>query len=274
MRNAVFALLDSKVKYATLVELVKAYLVDYPVSARKIVSVYRVDPATTYEFLRKMYRKGIVVKRSRGYILSDGKVSRKILELVETVLEEESDERGLKSSLRVLYTRVPSTLYYVSDPTVFRQYWLGKIESPLIFIDRVLERRVKLDEPKVVYVSLRGRDYVFSWEGLYSGFSIVASPEQSYADYLSYVTKSEYQSILVDILWSRKLNWNKLLSKCSKRGLKLASAILLYKYMITGRAPAVDVRFEALADYTAIEEIVPLATPWLFTNGEDYRRNI
>ena len=171
-----------RVAYAVLRELSKAYFLGVGVSVRAVSRVYGVRPGSAYGYLRKLGEEGVAVKEGASVRLRSPAVARAFME----VLEAEAERLGLGEAERVLYLRVPDTLYYVATVS-------GRAFAPapsVLVVDREAYSRLGNREKEVlrgffgtvVAGSLRGRRRFFSWECMLA----LAEEPQAYADVLSY----------------------------------------------------------------------------------------
>jgi len=172
-----------RVVYSVLRELAKAHRLGLGVSARAISRIYGVRSASVYEYLNRLEAEGLVVRKGREYVLTDGRVA----ETIRTLLEVEAEALGYSGGEFVFYTKVPDTMYYVASPP-------GKVFAPrrstVVVIDkRAYERlggedinALKSAYDAVVPATLRGRRRIFDWE---VGLTRADYP-WCYADLLSY----------------------------------------------------------------------------------------
>jgi len=171
------------VVYSILRELAKAYRLGLGVSARAISRVYGVRPASVYDYLGRLKKEGLVIRRDREYVL----VNKRIADAVHTLLELEAEALGYSGGEFVLYTRMPDTAYYIASPP-------SKVFAPKRSTVVVIDRRVysmlsgediralETAYDAVVPATLRGRKRIFDWE---VGLTRADYP-WCYADLLSY----------------------------------------------------------------------------------------
>jgi len=174
---------DDRVAYSVLRELAKACRLNLGVSARAISRIYGVRPASVYEYLSKLEKEGLVIRRDREYVLVD----KRVAEAMTTLLELEAEALGYSGSEFVLYTKVPDTAYYTASPP-------SKVFAPrrstVLVIDRKVYGRLSDEDinalksayDAVVPATLRGRKRIFDWE---VGLTRADYP-WCYADLLSY----------------------------------------------------------------------------------------
>jgi len=173
----------NKVVYSVLRELTKVYRLGLGVTARAISRIYRVRPASVYEYLDKLEEEGLVIRKGKEYILDDERVA----EAIYTLLELEARTLGYSDGEFVLYTKVPDTMYYIASPP---SKVLTLKCSTVVVIDRRAYERLSYEDIKtlettydaVASASLRGRRRFFNWETALTE----ADYPYCYADVLSY----------------------------------------------------------------------------------------
>jgi len=173
----------NKVAYSVLRELTKVYRLGLGVTARAISRIYRIRPASVYEYLDKLEEEGLVIRNGKEYMLVDERVA----EAIYTLLELEARTLGYSGGEFVLYTEVPDTMYYIaSSPS--KVFTLKR--STVVVIDRRTYEKLSGEDIKaletaydiVVPAPLRGRKRFFNWE---TGLTEADYP-WCYVDLLSY----------------------------------------------------------------------------------------
>ncbi len=242
-------IVGSKVRYAVLIILAKAWRLGIPVTPRSIARVFGVNLAETYGFMGKLAEEGMVNRVRGGYVLTD-----KGSKLVDFVLEAIPRLNDGFDSLR---TSLPDTMYYVFTPPF--QSWFG-VSRPLVIVDRRLRGLVDMDNSGfiVIYTSMRGREYKYNWDTFLPHPSI----EQGYADVVSY--DPEWLSYIPDILLNlERLDLDKLLDKATGEGARRIASALAFYETLTGKRKLLKKYLYSLVCGELVKEIASFTIPLL-----------
>jgi len=275
--------LGSKVRAAILLCLVKASKLGISVTPRSIARVFGVNFTETYKFMKNLLGQEFVEKTPRGF-----KLTEKGLKLVDFTLTLIPSPKSWSSSeLDWVRKNIPDTLYYISRPHT--QTWFGP--APLLLVvDKRLQDRIVFPENfvligdyvesskyivrgqitniLVLYASLRGREYKYSWDNYLTWGSL----EQSYADLLSYMPF--WEEFLPDILLNSKLfDLDKLFKKASEKGKKRLATGIAYYATLTGWKPILKTPLYSLVDERVIGRVISI-TPYLLDSSVLVSRNI
>lgn len=253
-------IVGSRVRYAVLLVLAKAYKLGIPVTIRSIIRVFGLNIPETYRFVNKLLEEGLVVKNKSGYILSEK--GAKLVDFVYTTVPRLGDEFD--------YFRkyIPDTMYYIVVPRF--QSWFG-VYKPLVIVDKKLKNMVKTpSNATIVYCVMRGRDYRYDWDNYVSQSSSI---EQAYADLISY--DKEWISYTPDILLNLdQIDIDLLLEKASPEGRKRIATAVAYYTTVTGLRYRVPPRVFRLLDESLVDEIASFVTPLVFDSRVIEARNL
>jgi len=258
--------LGSKVRAAVLICLVKASRFSLPVNPRSIARVYGVNLSETYRFLRRLVDFGFALKNDHGYVLSSRGL--KIFEPILGLLPNPDPWRSRE--LEFIRRFLPDTMYYVSQPML--QSWFG-LTPTLLVVDKRLRGRINLpsgfinlgsrrrpgsgNRVFVVYSSLRGREYKYSWDSYLTHATI----EQSYADLISYMPT--WEDFLPDVLLKSSLfDMDKLLEKTTLEGRRRIATAIAYYSTLSGWRPLLKMNLYSLVSEDLVDRLVAI-TPYL-----------
>lgn len=251
----------SRLRWAVLLELAKAWRLNLDAPAARIIRVFNLNSGLVYKFLRELENDGIAMEVGRGrWALRDTSGARA---LADYVLET-SEDLGLHGH----WTRtVPEVYYYIAEPPSIE--WLGFPGRTTIIVDKLLKGRV--DPPKgcrLIYTSMRGRIWRYDWDlrvprGL---------PEQSLADLLAHDPDYPVEQYIYNNLeW---LNLDEIARRTTPQGLRRLSTFLSFLRMVTGEPVAAGFDYFGLADPAILEERLDEYTGLLFANGVAEARGV
>jgi len=242
-------IVGSRVRYAVLLTLAKAYKLKVPVSPRAIVRVFGLNIPNTYSFMRKLVEVGLIMRTGSKYMLTE-----KGAKLVDFVLELVPK---LNDGFDELRATMPETMYYVVEPKY--KEWFG-VYKPLVMVDKALRNRDILvgGNYVIVYVSFRGKVFKYDWDRYLS----LASVEQAYADLISY--DDQWISYIPDILLNLfRLDVEEVLKRATYEGRRRLATALAYYETFLGRKVPLRTDVYSLLDEKLLDDMIAFVTPLL-----------
>jgi len=250
----------SRLRLVVSLQLAKAYRLGVPVPAGRIVRVFNLNSRLVYRYLGALEGEGLVERAGRG--LYRVRASGRADAWAEYVLSQ------VREGAHAYFQRVvPEVYYYLAEPPSIE--WLGFAERRLAVVDEAL--RGRLSPPRgyrVVYASLRGRRWRYSWD---LG-AAVASPEQALADLLSHDPGFPAEQYL--LLNLGRLDLAEVARRATRRGLARLSTFLAFLRVATGRPLPQPFNYLALCDDRVLEERLGEYVSLVFGNGAAERRNV
>jgi len=251
----------SKLRWAVLLELAKAWRLNLDVPAARIVRVFSLNSGLVYRFLRELRDESVAREVARGrWALRDTGKARALAEYVlETAESSGSHEYWAKS--------VPEVYYYIAEPPSIE--WLGFPGKTLVVVDSILQGRVNPPGGYLpVYTSLRGRAWRYDWDLKVSR----GLPEQSLADLLAHdPAYPAEQYIYLNLSW---LNLDEVARRTNPLGLRRLSTFLAFLRTATGKQIATSFDYFRLADPAILEERLGDYTSLVFANGVAEKRGV
>ncbi len=212
------SIVGSKTRFAVLLTVGKAWRTGVPVAPATVARVFGVNTPGTYRLFKMLEREGFLRRADRGYVATE-----RASKLADFVLELAPRAGDAFDWLRL---GVPETMYYVAEPRL--KTWFGPT-NPLIVIDRRLRGLVSPPRSaRLIYASLRGRAFKYSWDRRLA----VASPEQSYADLLSH--DESWASYLPDVLSNPDMI-DEVFARAGGEGRRRLASSLVFYEVLTGR---------------------------------------
>lgn len=260
-------LFRSKVKVAVLICLAKSSLYSLGVTPKSVIETYGLNTPATYSFFKTLEKEGMVARASNGYVVRGGRGSRLVGFILESL--REGDFGIFTEYLRYFRENVPDTMYYIVDPAKYGAAFFGWPERILVIVDKKLKGMIKSpSDVKVIYTSLRGREFRFDWDSYLS----YASQEQAFADAFSYGDDPSY---IYDVIWYlEQIDVDKMLSLSKAKGLGRLATLLAYYMVITGKKIPSRFAIERLADPDQYPEAISVGTSAILDDRISSKRNI
>ncbi len=251
----------SKLQWAVLSQLVKAWKLGLDVSVSRIVRVFNLNSLQTYRFIERLEREGVVEKTRRGwYRFRDTSKTRALAELVSMKPSRETRVYSYFSST------IPEIYYYFAEPPSIE--WLG-FARELVVIDERLKNRVRPPHRyRVVYTSFRGRKWRYDWD---LGVSR-AYPEQAVADLLEYDPFYPVEQYI--FLNLETIDLDEVAKRIGEKGFKRLSTFLAFLRISVGRSIPASFNYIEFTDREVLEERLSEYIGLVYGNGVAEKRGI